>query len=107
MLLCRSAQSQGVAHRRPRRVDRNLVVIGAGAAGLVASYVAAALKARVIDEGLAIGLSDNCQAWQLEQSGAYRLLRPARQKPASAQQTLASRLGHPTLPVEPQKADQQ
>ena len=66
-----------------------------------------ALKARVIDEGLAIGLSDNCQAWQLEQSGAYRLLRPARQKPASAQQTLASRLGHPTLPVEPQKADQQ
>lgn len=66
-----------------------------------------ALKARVVDEGLAIGLSDNCQAWQLEQSGAYRLLRPARQKPASAQQTLASRLGHPTLPVEPQKADQQ
>ena len=66
-----------------------------------------ALKARVIDEGLAIGLSDNCQAWQLEQSGAYRLLRPARQKPVSAQQTLASRLGHPTLPVEPQKADQQ
>lgn len=66
-----------------------------------------ALKARVIDEGLAIGLSDNCQAWQLEQSGAYRLLRPARQKPASAQQTLASRLGHPTLPVEPHKADQQ
>lgn len=66
-----------------------------------------ALKARVIDEGLAIGLSDNCQAWQLQQSGAYRLLRPARQKPASAQQTLASRLGHPTLPVEPHKADQQ
>lgn len=66
-----------------------------------------ALKARVIDEGLAIGLSDNCQAWQLEQSGAYRLLRPARQKPASAQQTLASRLGHPTLPVEPHKADRQ
>ena len=32
---------------RPRRFDRNLVVIGAGAAGLVASYVAAAAKARV------------------------------------------------------------
>jgi pyruvate/2-oxoglutarate dehydrogenase complex dihydrolipoamide dehydrogenase (E3) component/uncharacterized membrane protein YdjX (TVP38/TMEM64 family) len=33
--------------RRPRRFDRNLVVIGAGAAGLVASYAAAAAKAKV------------------------------------------------------------
>ncbi|HEX7383785.1 MAG TPA: FAD-dependent oxidoreductase [Burkholderiaceae bacterium] len=32
---------------RPRRFDRNLVVIGAGAAGLVASYIGAALKAKV------------------------------------------------------------
>jgi pyruvate/2-oxoglutarate dehydrogenase complex dihydrolipoamide dehydrogenase (E3) component len=32
---------------RPRRFDRNLVVIGAGAAGLSAAYIAAALKARV------------------------------------------------------------
>ncbi len=32
---------------RPRRFDRNLVVIGAGAAGLVASYVGATLKAKV------------------------------------------------------------
>ncbi len=35
------------AHRRPRRFDRNLVVIGAGAAGLVTSYIGAAVKARV------------------------------------------------------------
>ncbi len=35
------------AGRRPARFDRNLVVIGAGAAGLVASYIAAAAKARV------------------------------------------------------------
>jgi len=34
-------------HARPRRFDRNLVVIGAGAAGLVAAHVAAAAKARV------------------------------------------------------------
>jgi len=34
-------------HRRPRRFDRNLVVMGAGAAGLVTSYIAAAVKARV------------------------------------------------------------
>lgn len=33
--------------RRPAHFDRNLVVIGAGAAGLVTSYIAAATKARV------------------------------------------------------------
>ncbi len=32
---------------KPRRFDRNLVVIGAGAAGLVTSYVAAATRAKV------------------------------------------------------------
>lgn len=35
------------AAQRPRRFDRNLVVIGGGAAGLVTAYMAAALKARV------------------------------------------------------------
>ena len=33
--------------RRPARFDRNLVVIGAGSAGLVSAYIAAALKAKV------------------------------------------------------------
>ncbi|WP_018861697.1 MULTISPECIES: FAD-dependent oxidoreductase [unclassified Thioalkalivibrio] len=33
--------------RRPRRFDRNLVVIGAGSAGLVSAYIAATLRARV------------------------------------------------------------
>jgi pyruvate/2-oxoglutarate dehydrogenase complex dihydrolipoamide dehydrogenase (E3) component/uncharacterized membrane protein YdjX (TVP38/TMEM64 family) len=32
---------------RPRRFDRNLVVIGAGSAGLVTAYIAAAAKAKV------------------------------------------------------------
>jgi pyruvate/2-oxoglutarate dehydrogenase complex dihydrolipoamide dehydrogenase (E3) component/uncharacterized membrane protein YdjX (TVP38/TMEM64 family) len=32
---------------KPRRFDRNLVVIGAGAGGLVSAYIAAAVKARV------------------------------------------------------------
>jgi pyruvate/2-oxoglutarate dehydrogenase complex dihydrolipoamide dehydrogenase (E3) component/uncharacterized membrane protein YdjX (TVP38/TMEM64 family) len=32
---------------RPAKFDRNLVVIGAGSAGLVAAYIAAAVKARV------------------------------------------------------------
>jgi len=33
--------------KKPRRFDRNLVVIGAGAAGLVSAYIAAAVKSRV------------------------------------------------------------
>ena len=33
--------------QRPRHFDRNLIVIGAGAAGLVTSYIAARVKARV------------------------------------------------------------
>ena len=33
--------------RRPARFDRNLIVIGAGSAGLVSAYIAAALRARV------------------------------------------------------------
>ena len=35
------------AWTRPKRFDRNLVVIGAGAAGLVSSYIASVVKARV------------------------------------------------------------
>jgi pyruvate/2-oxoglutarate dehydrogenase complex dihydrolipoamide dehydrogenase (E3) component/uncharacterized membrane protein YdjX (TVP38/TMEM64 family) len=35
------------AHLKPKSFDRNLVVIGAGAAGLVTSYIAAAVKAKV------------------------------------------------------------
>lgn len=35
------------AAQRPPRFDRNLVVIGAGAGGLVAAYIAAAVKAKV------------------------------------------------------------
>lgn len=34
-------------YKRPKRFDRNLVVIGAGAAGLVSAYVAATVKAKV------------------------------------------------------------
>lgn len=34
-------------YSRPRRFDRNLVVIGAGSAGLVAAYIAATVRARV------------------------------------------------------------
>ena len=35
------------AQRKPKAFDRNLVVIGAGAAGLVTAYIAAAVKAKV------------------------------------------------------------
>ena len=32
---------------RPRKFDRNVIVIGAGSAGLVSAYIAAAVKAKV------------------------------------------------------------
>jgi pyruvate/2-oxoglutarate dehydrogenase complex dihydrolipoamide dehydrogenase (E3) component/uncharacterized membrane protein YdjX (TVP38/TMEM64 family) len=35
------------AGKKPRRFDRNLVVIGAGSAGLVTAYIAAAVRAKV------------------------------------------------------------
>jgi pyruvate/2-oxoglutarate dehydrogenase complex dihydrolipoamide dehydrogenase (E3) component/uncharacterized membrane protein YdjX (TVP38/TMEM64 family) len=35
------------SHLKPKSFDRNMVVIGAGAAGLVTSYIAAAVKAKV------------------------------------------------------------
>lgn len=34
-------------HSKPKEFDRNLIVIGAGSAGLVTSYIAAAVKAKV------------------------------------------------------------
>ena len=34
-------------YEKPKRFDRNLIVIGAGSGGLVASYIAAAVKAKV------------------------------------------------------------
>lgn len=52
------------------------------------------LRARVIDEGLHAALRDNSQAWRLERSGAYRLLRPVgKQKAVVAQYELADKLG--------------
>ena len=37
----------GATARKPARFDRNLIVIGAGSAGLVTAYIAAAVKAKV------------------------------------------------------------
>ena len=42
----RKVYAKWAAHK-PKTFDRNLVVIGAGAAGLVTSYIAAAVKAKV------------------------------------------------------------
>ena len=36
-----------LAHKKPRRFDRNLIVIGAGSGGLVSAYIAAAVGAKV------------------------------------------------------------
>jgi pyruvate/2-oxoglutarate dehydrogenase complex dihydrolipoamide dehydrogenase (E3) component/uncharacterized membrane protein YdjX (TVP38/TMEM64 family) len=42
-----SARRAGSTWTTPHRFDRNLVVIGAGSAGLVSAYIAAAIKAKV------------------------------------------------------------
>ncbi len=42
-----SARRRTAGYRRPRRYDYNLLVIGAGSAGLVSAYIGAAVKARV------------------------------------------------------------
>ncbi len=36
-----------MSHTKPKKFDRNLIVIGAGSAGLVTAYIAAAVKAKV------------------------------------------------------------
>jgi len=47
--LSRGLQARRVyaGHRRPRRFDYNLLVVGAGSAGLVTAYIGAAVKAKV------------------------------------------------------------
>jgi pyruvate/2-oxoglutarate dehydrogenase complex dihydrolipoamide dehydrogenase (E3) component/uncharacterized membrane protein YdjX (TVP38/TMEM64 family) len=44
---CLQRRRQAARWSRPRRFDRNLIVIGAGAGGLVTAYVGAAARARV------------------------------------------------------------
>jgi pyruvate/2-oxoglutarate dehydrogenase complex dihydrolipoamide dehydrogenase (E3) component/uncharacterized membrane protein YdjX (TVP38/TMEM64 family) len=48
-LLTAVKQKQALSgYRRPRRFDANLIVVGAGSAGLVSAYIAATVKAKVI-----------------------------------------------------------
>ncbi|MCP3664327.1 MAG: FAD-dependent oxidoreductase [Gammaproteobacteria bacterium] len=47
VLAALKARKVFAGYSRPGKFDRNLVVIGAGSGGLVASYIAAAVKARV------------------------------------------------------------
>jgi polyphosphate kinase len=46
------------------------------------------LRDRVIDESLLRYLADNTQAWELQQDGSYKRLRPGNRKPRSAQTEL-------------------
>ncbi len=72
---------------RPKKFDRNLVVIGAGAGGLVTAYIAAVVKAKVtLVEGHKMG--GDCLNYGCVPSKA--LIRSARQ---AHQQRQAARLG--------------
>jgi len=56
----------------------------------------AALKRRVIREGLQAYLDDNCQAWVMNGDGGYERLKPRRGRRRSAQEELLFTLGIPT-----------
>jgi polyphosphate kinase len=56
----------------------------------------AALKRRVIREGLQAYLDDNCQAWLMNAEGGYERLKPRRGRRRSAQEELLFTLGIPT-----------
>jgi polyphosphate kinase len=56
----------------------------------------AALKRRVIREGLQPYLDDNCQAWVMNPEGGYERLKPRRGRRRSAQEELLFTLGIPT-----------
>jgi polyphosphate kinase len=55
----------------------------------------AALKRRVIREGLQAYLDDNCQAWVMAGDGSYERLKPRRRR-RSAQEELLFTLGTPS-----------
>ncbi len=59
----------------------------------------AKLKRRVIEEGLKVYLKDNCQAWDMDGDGNYRLKNGRRNVRHNAQMTLLQELAG--LPVEP------
>jgi polyphosphate kinase len=50
------------------------------------------LKKRVLEEGLKIYMSDNCQAWSMDADGLYRRKTPRRAEPRSAQSMLLQEL---------------
>jgi len=55
------------------------------------------LKKRVIAEGLKIYLKDNCQAWEMDGEGHYRLMKTRRTAMMSAQIELLAQLSSPVV----------
>lgn len=50
------------------------------------------LMTRIKREGLQVYLEDNCQSWQMQSDGSYRLSKPTRREPKAAQMVLLERL---------------
>ncbi len=62
------------------------------------------LKKRVLDEGLKIYMQDNCQAWDMDSQGSYKLKHSARATPICAQRELLERLSGKPIIVTAKKA---
>ncbi len=61
------------------------------------------LKKRVLDEGLKIYMQDNCQAWDMDSEGSYKLKRSTRATPICAQSELLEILSGKPITVTAKK----
>jgi polyphosphate kinase len=52
------------------------------------------LRTRVVNEALLLFLADNTQAWELQQDGSYKRLKPGNRKPRNAQAELIRELAN-------------
>ena len=79
-------------HRRPKHFDRNLIVIGAGSAGLVAALIAATVKARVtlIERNPGITQGEVCTALGIQRANLVTLINVLEERGIVERQAVAA-----------------
>ncbi|MEZ5965071.1 MAG: polyphosphate kinase 1 [Planctomycetota bacterium] len=63
------------------------------------------MKARIVEEGIDLPLSDNTQAWLLQSDGTYKRARPGKGRARAAQQALIEQLADAPVPAPPAKSE--